>query len=489
MALNTTNKPKPILALKGYSRSGAFALDTTSLYDSYADAIAYVRTSKAVYPSQIISVDDKLRKTAKIYKVVYNPYYDVDGINITGEERYKYTLEEIEVKSSTGSIVNFKGKLNDKSLLPTGNDAKNQDMYYVFEDGNYIPYVYLDGEWEKIDHLLNIAYASEFSDGIITSNFYNKIKGNLRAGVFYNPGIKNIEDQHNRKAKPEDGQFIDIVTSQLKNDSMRIMTEDKVTETFYNLMESKPPAVELVCLNYDLSESIVGTVFQDVQFRIYYYPNLGGIPTHAKLSSYRFTSPEGEATTLFDDIELDGVEEHLDDFTPILKDNSDPEAGVEYYESRIIVVPYFKILDTPATSNTILAEVEYAANEKTIYPAGVATQTHVIRVYNSLQYTYGHYDREKEKYVMAEYINNPQYSAKEESQIKIHIYDKNNGVSRFAFRSPLEIKSIQYIQQHDEYFLDKLTEEYNETTKVYTYSWSGFDNYPIKSPLDFIIEL
>ena len=90
--ISLNNKPKPIFAIKGYTRAGQFALDATSLYESYAEAIEYVRTSKVVYPSQVISVDDKLRKVTKVYKVSYNPAYkqnsenEIEKYNVFGEE-------------------------------------------------------------------------------------------------------------------------------------------------------------------------------------------------------------------------------------------------------------------------------------------------------------------------------------------------------------------------------------------------------------------
>ena len=256
-------KPKPIIALRGYTRSGSFPLDDTSFFDNYPEAIEYVRTSPIVYPGQIISVDDPMRSKVRVYKVEY----DTDPSAI-----YKYRLEEIAVGSSTLGQFNFKGKLDSyEDLLNISNPVYN-DLYYVNQNGSYIAYVYVNKEWTQID--LGIGFASKSSDGIISKELYRKLSGRTSAGIYYHPGINETEITENRDAIPEDASFIELETIG-PEDKKKIQTADKLKETIYNIMEVEPPKAEIV-LNYNISEMYANQVLHDVECQIYLYPRLGG---------------------------------------------------------------------------------------------------------------------------------------------------------------------------------------------------------------------
>ena len=469
--ISLNNKPKPIFALKGYTRSGQFALDTTSLYESYADAIEYVRTSKVVYPSQVISVDDKLRKITKVYKVSYNPAYKANSENEI--EKYKYTLDEISIGNESIGIINFKGKLDSYDDLPSGSDVKDHDMYYVYDKDSdtYISYVYVDGSWIKVDFGIN--YASKNSDGIITKELYQNLMGQTGPGIFYNPGQIAIEEQQGRGAKAEDSIFINLKPIG-DNDSLTILTEDKMKESIYSIMESKPPYID-VKYNYDLTEGIIGSEYLSPTVKITYYPNLGGKIKQVVIGS-----------TLFEPFVLDSKI-----FKEIYRDPSDENSIIDRYESDLIELPNFKISSLKSVDNKFWINLYYDENKNTLYPSGNASSEIDMQVYDKFQYRYGYW--KDLGYIYTDFHQNDANKAKENEIINIHLEDSANGISIFEIKTPVNIKNIEYIQQNNNAFLEKmkLTEitESNGEIKYYLYTWEGYKKYPIKGKMDFIVKL
>lgn len=467
--ISLNNKPKPIFALKGYTRSGQFALDTTSLYESYADAIEYVRTSKVVYPSQVISVDDKLRKITKVYKVSYNPAYKANSENEI--EKYKYTLDEISIGNESIGIINFKGKLDSYDDLPSGSDVKDHDMYYVYDrdSDTYISYVYVNGEWIKVD--FGISYASKNSDGIITKELYQNLMGQTGPGIFYNPGQLAIEENEGRGAKAEDSMFINL--KKIGNDdSLTILTEDKMKESIYSIMESKPPYIEAI-YDHDLTEGIIGEQYLEPTVKIIYHPNLGGKIKQVVIGS-----------TLFEPRVLPA-----DIFTEIYRDPSDPNLIIDRYESDLISLPNFTITSLNSVDNKFWINLHYEENTNTLYPSGIASDEIDMVVYDKFQYRYGYY--KDGGYAFVDFNQNQNNKAKENEEIKIHLEDSENGISVFEFKTPIPIKEIEYFQQNDNCFLNKMkkTEDIISDVTYYIYTWKGYRRYPIKGQMDFIIKL
>lgn len=467
--ISLNNKPKPIFAIKGYTRAGQFALDTTSLYESYAEAIEYVRTSKVVYPSQVISVDDKLRKVTKVYKVSYNPAYKQNSENEI--EKYKYTLDEISIGNESIGIINFKGKLDSYDDLPSGSDVKNHDMYYVYdrESDNYISYVYVDGNWIKVDFGIN--YASKNSDGIITKELYQNLMGQTGPGIFYNPGQLAIEANEGRGAKAEDSMFINLKKIG-DDDSLTILTEDKMKESIYSIMESKPPYIEAI-YDHDLTEGIIGEEYISPQVKIIYHPNLGGKIKQVVVGS-----------TLFEPKVLPA-----EIFTEIPRDPSDPNSVIDRYETDLITLPNFTITSLNSVDNKFWINLYYEENTNTLYPSGTASDEIDMIVYDKFQYRYGYY--KDVGYIYVDYNQNKNNKAKENEEIKIHLEDNTNGISIFEFKTPVPIKEIEYFQQNDKYFLNKMkkTEDVISDVTYYIYTWQGYKRYPIKGQMDFIIKL
>lgn len=467
--ISLNNKPKPIFAIKGYTRAGQFALDTTSLYESYAEAIEYVRTSKVVYPSQVISVDDKLRKVTKVYKVSYNPAYKQNSENEI--EKYKYTLDEISIGNESIGIINFKGKLDSYDDLPSGSDVKNHDMYYVYdrESDNYISYVYVDGNWIKVDFGIN--YASKNSDGIITKELYQNLMGQTGPGIFYNPGQLAIEENEGRGAKAEDSMFINLKKIG-DDDSLTILTEDKMKESIYSIMEPKPPYIEAI-YDHDLTEGIIGEEYISPQVKIIYHPNLGGKIKQVVVGS-----------TLFEPKVLPA-----EIFTEIPRDPSDPNSVIDRYETDLITLPNFTITSLNSVDNKFWINLYYEENTNTLYPSGTASDEIDMIVYDKFQYRYGY--SENGSYVYVDYNQNQNNKAKENEEIKIHLEDSKNGISIFEFKTPIPIKEIEYFQQNDKYFLNKMkkTEDVISDVTYHIYTWQGYERYPIKGQMDFIIKL
>lgn len=467
--ISLNNKPKPIFALKGYTRAGQFALDATSLYESYAEAIEYVRTSKVVYPSQVISVDDKLRKVTKVYKVSYNPAYKQNSENEI--EKYKYTLDEISIGNESIGIINFKGKLDSYDDLPSGSDVKNHDMYYVYdrESDTYISYVYVDGNWIKVDFGIN--YASKNSDGIITKELYQNLMGQTGPGIFYNPGQLAIEANEGRGAKAEDSMFINLKKIG-DDDSLTILTEDKMKESIYSIMESKPPYIEAI-YDHDLTEGIIGEEYISPQVKIIYHPNLGGKIKQVVVGS-----------TLFEPKVLPA-----EIFTEIPRDPSDPNSVIDRYETDLITLPSFTITSLNYVDNKFWINLYYEENINTLYPSGTASDEIDMIVYDKFQYRYGYY--KDVGYIYVDYNQNKNNKAKENEEIKIHLEDNTNGISIFEFKTPVPIKEIEYFQQNDKYFLNKMkkTEDVISDVTYYIYTWQGYKRYSIKGQMDFIVKL
>ena len=109
--------------------------------------------------------------------------------------------------------------------------------------------------------------------------------------------------------------------------------------------------------------------------------------------------------------------------------------------------------------------------------------------YDKFQYRYGY--SENGSYVYVDYNQNQNNKAKENEEIKIHLEDSKNGISIFEFKTPIPIKEIEYFQQNDKYFLNKMkkTEDVISDVTYHIYTWQGYERYPIKGQMDFIIKL
>ena len=470
---NFNFKPKPIIALRGYTRSGSFPLDDTSFFDDYLSAKEYVQTSPLVYPGQIISVDDSLRKKTRIYKVSYDN---------TADAEFKYYLEEISVGSSSLGFVNYKGSLNSKAELENIPDPKKNDFYYVRneETGIYEAYIYTGTKWDQVD--LGIGLASQEQNGLISKELYVNLSGQNYAGIYYHPGASKMAEAGEPNV-PEQGYFIELQTSG-EDDEKIIQTADKLKETIYNIMETTPPYVKLV-KNYKQNEFSLNTELWNLTIDIEYYHVLGGDINTVQFCSNYLKTPQKDLFFYKDDFIYDTLKKCWKLKNPL-------------------VFNYLKLDTVDPTDHKMVVTVTYDENSRTLYPAGSCEDFIQFKIIQPLLYSYAYYYTDPETgrsdYIIEkEYGNSSQYLAKENHTEIITLYSEINGISAFGFRSPKEIKSIEYEQQGDKYFLNLMNQSILEDGWYeYTYKYEYLDEenkiaypylYPIKSPMTFIINM
>ena len=462
-----TTRPNPIIALRGYTRSGSFPLDDTSFFETYAEALDYVHNSKIVYPGQVISVDDKLHKKVRVYQVSYDTEPDA---------LHKYFLEEISLGTSALGYFKFRGKLNDIDELYALTNMKQNDLYFVKvgsevdENGMeihpiYAAYLYLD-TWTKID--LGVSLANRETDGLMSKELWQRLASydNEKPGLLYHPGLNNVHKDQNRKSMPEDAHFIELETAGEDTSKIKIQSADKLKSTIYNIMQAEPPHVE-INFNYDFKECHLYQTFTDVEIEVFYYPNLGGIP-----EAFILDSPFLQNTLIFD-------------FFAFEYD----ENAKRYKLKNNIIIPKIELKSIEEDQNYISASVEYAKNEDTLWDKGIATCHFTIKVFDSITYKFGYFDKDlNETIVEHDHDMDRTYLAKIDNEIDLTIQSKDYGIYFFEFSSPYKIKQIVFKSQQDENFLELMNEEFNSDDHRYYYSFYGYKYYPIKSRLDFIIK-
>lgn len=167
-----------ILALKGYKRNGPFALDAKSKWDTYAEALNFVKTDAAAYPGMVIAVSGQ--KEAAVYEAIY----DTDGTTLTLQElalksssisdtlkseMYAYlnsyitsgdssTLSESKeyTDSKIATVYKYKGSVQSYDLLPL-TDNQVGDTYNVYAANGSVPaganYAWNGAAWDSLQEL------------------------------------------------------------------------------------------------------------------------------------------------------------------------------------------------------------------------------------------------------------------------------------------------------------------------------------------------
>lgn len=458
-----TIKPKPIIALRGYTRSGSFPLDNTSFFDSYVEAIEYVQTSKIVYPGQIISVDDPVHKKARVYQVSYDNEPNA---------LHKYFLEEISLGSNSFGYFKFKGKLNTLDDLYALTDMKNNDLYFVNvgNDENNLPvyeaYVYVN-EWSKID--LGVTIASRTNDGLITKELWQRLASidQETSGILYHPGYQNVHIEQGRESTPEDAHFIPFETDGESNP--KLQSADRLKKTIYNIMQAKSPYVKLT-INYDFSKCYIGQEFTNVELDVEFFHHLAGQPYSAEFLSNIPSITNNNIKYDFFDFEYD-----KDKMAYKLKDT--------------IIIPYINIESLLEEDNIIQFTVYYENNMETLWEDGYVTEKVDIKVFDSLLYQFGHYSVENNDIVLDHSFEDDKSNLiKLGDKIELSLQPNENGICYFELSSPYQFTKVIYKNQNDENFLDLLSVSYNSEDSRYYYRFQGYSYYPIKNRLDFIIE-
>jgi hypothetical protein len=178
-----------ILALKGYKRNGPFALDAKSKWDTYAEALNFVKTDAAAYPGMVIAVSGQ--KEAAVYEAIY----DTDGTTLTLQElalksssisdtlkseMYTYlnsyitsgdssTLSESKeyTDSKIATVYKYKGSVQSYDLLPL-TDNQVGDTYNVYAANGSVPaganYAWNGAAWDSLPGTVDLSsYASKKS--------------------------------------------------------------------------------------------------------------------------------------------------------------------------------------------------------------------------------------------------------------------------------------------------------------------------------------
>lgn len=466
-------KPKPIIALRGYTRAGSFPLDDTSFFEDFVSAKEYVQTSPLAYPGQIISVDDRVRKKTKIYKVTYDNEPNAE---------FPYYLEEISVGSASLGIVNYKGSLNSLEELYALPYPKKNDFYYVKnnETGTSDAYIYTGSKWDKVDIGINLA--SREQDGLISKELYTTLSGQNFEGIYYHPGAMKT-DAYGEVNKPEHGHFIELQTSG-EDDEYIIQTADKLKETIYTIMETSPPYVK-ISLNTNVREFALNKELWDLTLDIEYYHMLGGEIEKVHLISPYLDNLTKELFFNKDDFEYDSLKKCWKLINPL-------------------VFPYLKLESKDLNSNYFKVSLDYAENKRTLYPSGTCDDYVQFVIVQPLLYSYSYYyidpDSGESYYkVEKEYGDSSVYLAKNNHTEVITLSSILNGISSFSFKTPIRIQSIEYEQQNDKAFLSLMKETIlSDGWHEYTFKHSYINPetqieypylYPIKSPMTFIITM
>lgn len=422
-------KPTPIEMLRGYTRNGDFAIDSTSLYYSYEEAEAYVREDKTAYPGMIISVDDKLRKKTAVYRVSYNR-----GNNLN----QRLILEEIGLGSAGGNLFNFLGTLETLDDLYAVEYPENGDMYIVKtdNDGNEIfnAYICIDNEaeepeyrWQNIN--LKIGFASVYADGIITKGLYKSFvseqNDSLHDSVYFSryDGVETND--------PERNNWLRIEHNENEEDYM-LLSSGKTRDLINSIIEGQPP-VATVTSDIDINVE-AGKEIQPI-FTIIFNKNSSGSFEKIKIEK---VVNKTITTKIYE-----GEIEHLD-------------------EGNKVTITY-QNTETDIVSNG-LAMLKYRftiyhkENELTGYPGGTVETEIEFNGFRSVTYgtnvdSYNQLCKSGDKVIL-----------------KITPIERNT-VNKIYFTVPSELKvnAISYDTQNDYFFKDKFLRTSDATSVTYTF--------------------
>lgn len=428
---------EPILALRGYRRTGSFPLDSTTYFEDYEEALDYIHKDGSVYAGQVISLNDALRKKVKMYYVTYDTDKDAE---------FKYKLEEIGAGASGGSgFINYKGKLESYTELLEIEDPKPNDMYYVRNDitAGYTAYIYQDESWTRVD--LGISVATARNDGIITKEMYKSLISNTEA-IYFSPGSGN----------PDENKFISFDTTG-NTDSLRVMSTDKVRETIYTLVSANEPEVTITTTP-DISDVLAGSGFHDIYIRVHYKKNRGGDIIRAELTSGYM------ATEILTD-----------------EDFEYDQATDSYIYTKVL---YGITIVADQMKNYISASIEYDENKSTLTPAGRVTGTFAINAYQRFDYRYGYYKDSLMVYTKNYYLGSDAPRAKENTSYNVDIKpDSENGMNRFDILTPYPLKELYYVEE-DIDILPKTSVVY--TSDGYLYNYETYLNYAIYGSMHLV---
>ena len=457
----TSKRIKPIIALRPYTRNGGFALDATTYYNTYNEAEQYVRTSGAVYPGQIIAVDDTTKKKVNIYKVVYG---ESDSV-------YKYKLSELASGTSGSGVSQYKGFVDNydelivllnKHLDPNDTFVLSEnDLYYVKTSDGAVPYVFTglteeDKAWEKVS--IGISLATEEQDGFITSDIY-KTWITSEEGIYYSPGT----------GEAEENRFIKFnVTGE--SDSREIMSADMVKQTILNMISTDSLATLNVEFGKDIKDFVHNEYVNYLPVKIKYKPNgSGDIRKCTILSSYNGT------LTLY-------------------KSSFSYDSTTKEYVCNYNIPGFIALLEN---DNTITFTVDYDYNEITMQDSGSVSVSYNFGVYKQMCFEYGKILGRRDTSVDSEVIYefSPENN-KEDTLMKVKQGETytiktpaNKEISYVSFFTPYVIKEAEFYEQRDTEFLKELIYEvYKDDSRFYhKYTMRGFPDYPINAGMTFKI--
>ena len=258
---------KQVELFKPFHRHNQIPVDSTSLYHTYAEALAYAQDNAAAYPGQIIAIDNKLTSKVSIYKIIYS------------EISHQYALQEIDGDEGKFRII---GAVNTYEELPPKADSEdplirkqpnNGDLRFVRlpHPGGF--YLYFEDNFNPIS-LNNLIYASETSDGIITKNTYRSLLNkNGAPSLYYNPSNTGSS------VKPMYNEWVEVLTDGIEPttgiNKLTIPTSNKVLRRIKGetLID---PKLSLIPISPEDNIIRSGTTGIQPTFRIKYFPNLGG---------------------------------------------------------------------------------------------------------------------------------------------------------------------------------------------------------------------
>lgn len=185
-----SEKKKPVIALRGFKRSGAWPLDSASLFSNrdyvepYGAACDYVRNDGSAYAGQLIAVDDYKRRKVALYIAAYGD----DG---------KLFLQDVVLEGD--DLFDFKGILGTTSELKAIADPEDKDMYIVESGDDAGAYVWsaVSGKWGLIKP--GIQNATETESGLMSAGMYSSLAqgGKGKAGIYGNIGVSGSPETAN----------------------------------------------------------------------------------------------------------------------------------------------------------------------------------------------------------------------------------------------------------------------------------------------------
>lgn len=476
------NRPKPIISLRGYTRAGSFPLDDTTIYNDYEEALNYSR-SGLCYAGQVISVDDKIRKKTRVYVIQYDN---------TADAIYPYKLEPIGLGANGGggsagsTIVNYKGQLESIDDLMAIDPANCTigDLYYVKDyvdesgKATYQTYVYLESGWEKVD--LGINLASKENDGIMSKGLYKSLCSE-NPGLYYSEGIDD----------PETNRWVAIDKSiKDPDDDLTIMTKKKVTETIASMVGARDPEMEIEITGFDINNLYNGQELKTQRLIVKYTQNNAGYPTGCTFK-----------TNIIKITNDDGV---ISDYTDVLYEYTVEDGKMVYIFNLPEVILY-----SENGEGFFEFRLTYKENSVLAYPAGVLEKVLNFKVHRTIEFE-TKYRLNGEDYLYITYPASNSYGtsrlAKENSEyildlkmnkvagyITTEVDEEGNSINGyraihiFSIKSPYRIKEIEYVQQHDPYFLDMMQENQEDGSYIYTYRSENFIDNSIRHDIRLIL--